>query len=83
MANSRRIQRAVAAIIFLLPMLYFHEAARGTLVLLQGDGWTSNLGLRLLTAKLLAQGSSLLWNPYIFGGMPLLADLSAGTISAA
>lgn len=80
MAQSRSEKLGVTAALCLLPLLYFHEAVRGQLLLLQGDGWTGNLGFRVLTAKLLTQGILPLWNPYLFGGMPLLADLSAGVL---
>ncbi len=80
MANSLKNKLSLAVALGLLPLLYFHEAVRGDIVLLQGDGWTGNLGLRILTAKLLTQATLPLWNPYTFGGMPLLADLSAGVL---
>ncbi len=80
MANSRKIKLVVTAVLGLLPLLYFYEAVIGRVALMQGDGWTGNLGLRVLTAKLLTQATLPLWNPYIFGGMPLLADLSAGVL---
>jgi hypothetical protein len=80
MAHSRSEKLCVTAALCLLPLLYFHEAVRGQLVLLQGDGWTANLGLHSLTAKFLVQGVLPLWNPYLFGGLPLLADLSAGVL---
>lgn len=80
MANSRKSKLVVTVVLGLLPLLYFHEAVVGKVALLQGDGWTANLGLRILTGKLLTQGILPLWNPYIFGGMPLLASIYPGVL---
>jgi hypothetical protein len=80
MAHSRSEKLSVTAVLALLPLLYFHEAARGAVALVQGDGWTANLGLRILTGEFLTQGMLPLWNPYIFGGMPLLASIYPGVL---
>jgi hypothetical protein len=69
-----------AAVLCLLPLVYFAEAVLGRVALVQGDGWTANLGLRILTGQLLAQGTLPLWNPYLFGGMPLLASVYPGVL---
>jgi hypothetical protein len=74
-------ERAFAAyVILLLPLAYFYSALKGDLALVQGDGWTANLGLRILTGQLLAHGHLPLWNPYIFSGMPLLASVYPGVL---
>lgn len=74
-------ERALATlVIILLPLLYFYPAVKGELALVQGDGWAANLGLRILTGHILAQGQLPLWNPYIFAGMPLLADIYPGVL---
>lgn len=45
---------------------------------MQGDGWLANIGLRILTGRLLQNGEAPFWNAYIFGGMPLMASGYAG-----
>jgi Bacterial membrane protein YfhO len=73
--------RAVATIgIILLPLVYFFPALTGDLSLVQGDGWTANLGLRIFTGRMIAQGIFPLWNPYLFAGMPHLASIYPGVL---
>jgi hypothetical protein len=74
-------QRAkiVFTLIF-LPLLYFYPAVIGKVGLLDGDGWSYALGLRLLVARTISDVTLPLWNPYIFGGMPLLASLQSGPL---
>ncbi len=69
---------AVAAAIFLIPLVYFFPAVRGQVVLSPNDGWLQNYPLRVLLGNLLAQGELPLWNPFIFAGMPLLATTYPG-----
>ncbi len=64
----------------LLPLLYFYPAVTGEVQLMPGDGWTQNLGVRVLTGRLIGQGILPLWNPYIFAGMPLLASVYPGAL---
>jgi hypothetical protein len=64
----------------LLPLVYFSPAIIGQVALVPGDGWTSNLGVRVLLGRMLAQGELPLWNPYIFAGMPLLANVYTGAL---
>ena len=66
--------------LLLLPLLYFYPATLGWLTLVPGDGWTSNFGVRVLVGKMIAHGQLPLWNPYIFGGMPLLAAIYPGAL---
>jgi len=74
-------ERVLATLVIaLLPLLYFYPAVKGELALVQGDGWTANLGLRILTGHSLAQGQLPLWNPYIFAGMPLMACILPGAL---
>lgn len=70
----------IALIIIFLPLLYFFEAVIGKLALVQGDGWTASLGLRIYAGSLIWQGVLPLWNPYIFSGMPLLASIYPGSL---
>ena len=67
----------VSAILLLLPLLYFLP---GKVILAPGDGWTQNLGVRYLIGESIRQGILPLWNPYIFGGMPLLATVYPGAL---
>src|SRR5262249_22038305 len=81
LSSTLSLNRVITAIaILFLPLLYFYPAVKGELALVQGDGWAANLGLRILTGKMLAQGLFPLWNPYLFGGMPLLASIYPGVL---
>lgn len=74
-------KRAITTIaIILTPLIYFCSAVKGSLALVQGDGWTANLGLRILVGELLKNVEIPLWNPYIFSGMPLLASIYPGSL---
>ena len=67
----------VAALLLLLPVLYFLP---GKVILAPGDGWTQNLGVRYLIGESIKHGIIPLWNPYIFAGMPLLATVYPGAL---
>jgi hypothetical protein len=71
---------AVAIAIVVLPLAYFYPALTGEVALVQGDGWTQNLGVRVLTGRLIAAREWPLWNPYIFAGTPLLASIYPGAL---
>ncbi len=49
------------------------------LTFLDGDNLIQNLPMRVLTGIDLAHGHLPLWNPYLFGGTPLLAGFNAGS----
>src|SRR5581483_2898617 len=68
------------AALFFLPLIYFYPAVIGKVALAPGDVWISNLGVRVLLGRMLAAGQLPLWNPYIFGGMPLLANVYTGAL---
>ncbi|MCG3143969.1 MAG: hypothetical protein HONDAALG_01351 [Gammaproteobacteria bacterium] len=71
--------RAVAsAAIAALPLIYFHQAVIGKVIITNGDGWSYNLPMRMLTGRMIADGTLPLWNPYTFAGMPLLAASQPG-----
>jgi hypothetical protein len=70
----------VAVVIAAIPIIYFYPAVFGQVILLPGDGWTGFLGIRVLVGEMIAKGQMPLWNPYIFGGMPLLASIFAGVL---
>ncbi len=70
--------RGAALLLALAPVFYFYPAVLGRIVLCQGDGPIQNLPYRVLAANVLLDGHLPLWNPYIFGGMPLLASMQGG-----
>ena len=70
----------VIAALLLMPVIYFYPVITSHVTLLPGDGWTQIFGIRMLTGKLIAQGMLPLWNPYVFGGMPLLASIQPGAL---
>ncbi len=69
-----------AVLLLILPALYFYPALTGEVALVQGDGWSQNLGVRVLIGRMIAAGDWPLWNPYIFAGMPLLASIYPGAL---
>lgn len=70
---------AVALALFSLPCVYFYPVLLGKVFLAPGDGWAQNLGVRALAGRMLAHGQWPLWNPFIFGGMPLAASVYPGS----
>jgi hypothetical protein len=79
-AGERRKRAAAAFALLALPLVYFFPAVLGKVTLAPGDGWTQILGIRILIGNMLAQGQLPLWDPYIFGGMPLLASIQPGAL---
>lgn len=69
-----------ALILIAIPLLFFYPALLGQVVLMPGDGWVQNFGVRVLAGKMLASGQLPLWNPYIFAGTPLLASVYPGVL---
>jgi hypothetical protein len=71
----------VAAVAVTLgPICYFLPALLNHLVLAPDDGRLFNAPLRVATAQIIRSGSLPLWNPYIFGGMPLFASAQGGLL---
>jgi hypothetical protein len=71
----------VAAIAVTLgPIFYFLPALLNHLKLAPDDGRLFNAPLRVATAQIIRSGSLPLWNPYIFGGMPLFASAQGGLL---
>ncbi|HEY0173528.1 MAG TPA: YfhO family protein [Pyrinomonadaceae bacterium] len=75
---SRDAYAALA--VSLAPVLYFLPAVLGGTVLCPDDGTIFNTPLRVAAADITLGGSLPLWNPYIFGGMPLLATAQGGLL---
>ncbi|MEP7343586.1 MAG: YfhO family protein [Acidobacteriota bacterium] len=75
----RTPQFAIALALFLIPFAYFYPVLLGQVFLAPGDGWAQNLGVRALAGQMIASGQAPLWNPFIFGGMPLAASVYPGS----
>ncbi|HEY0077738.1 MAG TPA: YfhO family protein [Pyrinomonadaceae bacterium] len=82
MINLRqlRTEHAAALLLALAPLVYFLPATAGRLVLCPDDGIIFNLPLRVAAAQMMRDGHLPLWNPYIFGGMPLFGAAQAGVL---
>jgi hypothetical protein len=71
---------ATAIAVSLLPFIYFLPATRGNLIISPDDGVIFNIPMRVLVANLIHAGYLPLWNPYMFGGMPLFGAAQAGVL---
>jgi hypothetical protein len=71
---------AAALTVALAPIFYFLPAIQNQLVLGPDDGMLFNVPLRVAAAQMVWSGYLPLWNPYIFGGMPLLAAAQGGLL---
>jgi hypothetical protein len=78
--RSFKTEHAAAFVVALAPLLYFLPAASGRLVLCPDDGIIFNLPLRVGIAQIIRDGALPLWNPYIFGGMPMLGAAQGGVL---
>lgn len=67
-----------AIALLVIPLFYFYPVLLGEVVLAPGDGWAQNFAVRALAGEMLRAGQLPLWNPYIFGGMPLMASVYGG-----
>lgn len=75
-----RREHAAAFTVAVAPLVYFLSAVAGRLVLCPDDCLTFNLPLRVAASRILLEGHLPLWNPYLFGGMPLLASAQGGLL---
>jgi hypothetical protein len=73
-------ERLAALAVSLAPVFYFLPAVLSGSVLCPDDGTIFNTPLRVAAANVTLGGSLPLWNPYIFGGMPLLASAQGGLL---
>jgi Bacterial membrane protein YfhO len=81
--NSRwrlKKDQLAAIAVTLAPLFYFLPALLDHLVLGPDDGMLFNVPLRVAAAQIVRTGHLPLWNPYIFGGMPLLAAAQGGVL---
>ena len=67
-------------VITLTPLIFFWPAVVGQNLLAIGDGWSYSLLMKALCGRLIAQGIFPLWNPYSYGGSPLLAGIQPGAL---
>src|SRR5436305_7117879 len=74
------LDRVAALAVALAPVLYFLPAILRGAVLCPDDGTIFNTPLRVAAARIVLEGHLPLWNPYIFGGMPLLASSQGGLL---
>jgi len=72
--------RVAATLVTLFPLVYFFPAVRGRIILCPDDGLIFNVPLRVAAARMALDGHLPLWNPYIFGGMPLLGSAQGGLL---
>ncbi len=66
------------AALIIIPLIYFYPVLLSQVVLAPGDGWAQNFAVRVLTGQMIGRGELPLWNPFIFGGMPLAASVYPG-----
>lgn len=51
-----RARLATAAALTLLPLVFFYPAVKGAIILAPGDGWSQNLGVRILIGEMIRNG---------------------------
>lgn len=68
-----------AAVLVVLPVLFFALPAAAGHPAITGDNLIQNFPLRVLSGNQMRQGHLPLWNPYIWSGSPLLGGLNAGS----
>lgn len=73
-------ERAALCLFIIAPLVYFYPVILNGLVLCPGDCMTQNVPYRVLAASLALEGHLPLWNPYIFGGMPLHGAMQGGVL---
>lgn len=71
--------RAVSVLVLVPLALLAVPAALGHPAI-TGDNIIQNFPLRVLSGRQMGQGHLPLWNPYIWGGSPLLGGLNAGSL---
>src|SRR5215475_688940 len=75
-----KTDHVAAVAVTLGPVVYFLPALLNHLILAPDDGRLFNAPLRVATAQIIRSGQLPLWNPYIFGGMPLFASAQGGLL---
>ncbi len=77
---SIKLDRAAAVAVSLAPIIYFLPALLQGKVLCPADGFLQNVPFRVAAAQTIRAGHLPLWNPYIFGGMPMFATAQVGIL---
>lgn len=77
--GSLRTALAVSGLA-LWPFAYFWRATLGEIALLPHDGYRYSFPIKLLAARLINAGELPLWNPYVFSGFPLFAEMQTGVL---
>lgn len=85
MKNSyNRTDFALMGLLVLLPCLFFWRLVTPNptdrLSIVEGDFTAQYFPLRAFTAQEWVAGRIPLWNPYLFGGQPALADIQSGAL---
>src|ERR1051326_6324093 len=75
-----RRDHAATVAVGLMPLIYFLPALMSGRVLCEADGLVQNVPFRVAAAHIVRSGNLPLWNPYIFGGMPLFATAQLGIL---
>jgi hypothetical protein len=66
--------------LFVLTLLYFHDALTGKVLLVERDLATFFYPFRFIWVETVRQGHFPFWNPYIKCGVPLFATIQAGVL---
>ena len=82
--NSKWVDIALLLILTLLPCLFFWRLLTPNpadhMQIATGDFTEQYFPLRAFTAQQWVRGQIPLWNPYLYGGQPGLADIQAGAL---
>ncbi|GAC1446194.1 MAG: YfhO family protein [Pyrinomonadaceae bacterium] len=74
------MEKIASLAVCLAPLIYFLPATLGRIVLCPDDGWAFYLPMRVAAAHIAHGGEFPLWNPYMFGGMPLFGAIQGGVL---
>ena len=77
---SVRSEKIAPLLLCLSPLIYFLPATLGLILLAPDDGVIINMPMRVTAARIILAGEFPLWDPYIFGGMPLFAAAQGGVL---
>lgn len=71
---------AAVCVLFVLTLLFFWKIALTNLILAGLDVFTYFYPYKAYAAEAIRQGSLPLWNPYLFMGVPFLANIQSATL---
>jgi hypothetical protein len=72
--------RVAGPALFAAPFAFFWKAALGRVLLAPDDAMLYLLPMRLLTVQFLRAGVLPLWNPFLFSGVPYLAEIQTAVL---